>query len=165
VNLSPAQCRNDRLVDIVFRALLHAKLHSSRLELEITEGVLLLERETLLPVLQELHELGVKIVMDDFGTANSSIAYLRNFHFDKIKIDGSFIRSLSDASSLAIVRAVTGLGASLGIATTAEGVETKEQLDTARGEGCTEVQGFLLSRPIPATGIPKLLAVRQMAAA
>jgi EAL domain-containing protein (putative c-di-GMP-specific phosphodiesterase class I) len=111
------------------------------------------------PILHQLHKLGVRVVMDDFGTGYSSMGYLRTFPFDKIKIDRSFIASMSnDASSLAIIRAVTGLSSSLGIATTAEGVETEEELNGARDEGCTEVQGFLLGRAMTASEVPALLA-------
>jgi EAL domain-containing protein (putative c-di-GMP-specific phosphodiesterase class I) len=96
--------------------------------------------------------------MDDFGTGYSSLSYLRKFPFDKIKIDQSFIRDLSSTpESMAIVRAVAGLGRSLGISTTAEGVETIEQLRTVKAEGCTQVQGYLLSRPLPARDIPRVL--------
>jgi len=105
-----------------------------------------------------LRSLGVRIAMDDFGTGYSSLSYLRRFPFDKIKIDQSFIRDLADAgTSRAIVRAAAGLGSSLGVATTAEGVETKWQLGRIREEGCTEAQGYLLSRPVSADQIPGLL--------
>jgi EAL domain-containing protein (putative c-di-GMP-specific phosphodiesterase class I) len=120
--------------------------------------VLLEDHEATLALLHQLRSLGVHIAMDDFGTGYSSLSYLRSFPFDKIKIDGSFIRNISDEeSSLAIIRAVTGLSASLGIVTTAEGVETREQLDRIRAEGCTEVQGFLFSEARPATEVPGLL--------
>ncbi|MGB0085159.1 MAG: EAL domain-containing protein, partial [Rhodomicrobiaceae bacterium] len=109
--------------------------------------------------LQQLKDLGVSIAMDDFGTGYSSLGYLRSFPFDKIKIDQSFIRDLSDnKDSLAILRAVVGLGRSLGIITTAEGVETQDQLEVLRTEGCTEVQGFFFSRPKSAAETRALLA-------
>ena len=136
-----------------------SRLPAERLELEITEGVLLVEHQATVAMLHELRSLGVSIAMDDFGTGYSSLSYLRSFPFDKIKIDGSFVRDVSDQeSSLAIIRAVTGLSTSLGMATTAEGVETIEQLERIRSEGCTEVQGFFISEPRPAVEVPGLLA-------
>jgi EAL domain-containing protein (putative c-di-GMP-specific phosphodiesterase class I) len=116
------------------------------------------ENETTLATLHQLRALGVKISMDDFGSGYSSLSYLRSFPFDKIKIDQSYISKMSEKEeSIAIVRAVTGLGSSLGIATTAEGVETREQLERLRSEGCTEVQGFYFSVPRPANEIAGLL--------
>jgi EAL domain-containing protein (putative c-di-GMP-specific phosphodiesterase class I) len=110
------------------------------------------------PILHQLHNLGVKVVMDDFGTGYSSMGYLRTFPFDKIKIDRSFIANMaSDKSSLAIIRAVTGLSTSLGIPTTAEGVETEAEFNGARLEGCTEVQGFLFGRAMKASAVTALL--------
>jgi EAL domain-containing protein (putative c-di-GMP-specific phosphodiesterase class I) len=132
-------------------ALASSGLPPHRLELEITEGVLLVEHATTLSVLHQLRTLGVRIAMDDFGTGYSSLSYLRSFPFDKIKIDRSFIQNMAhDESSSAIVRAVIGLSARLGMATTAEGVETVEQLDGVSAEGCTEVQGFYFSAAKPA---------------
>jgi diguanylate cyclase (GGDEF)-like protein len=166
VNLSPVQFRNKRLLESVITALARSKLPAHRLELEITEGVLLAEHEATLAALHQLRGLGVHIAMDDFGTGYSSLSYLRSFPFDKIKIDSSFIRNISDEdSSLAIIRAVTGLGASLGIATTAEGVETQDQLERVRAEGCTEVQGFFFSKARPASEIALLLRSLQQRAA
>ena len=108
--------------------------------------------------MHDLRDLGVRIAMDDFGTGYSSLSYLRSFPFDKIKIDQSFVRDLgAKPDSIAIIRAVTGLGASLGMMTTAEGVETHTQLAQLRGESCTEVQGYLLSRPCPASEVTGLL--------
>jgi diguanylate cyclase (GGDEF)-like protein len=151
VNVSPVQFQHAGLIDLVFQSLAASGLAPGRLELEITEGVLLTEHAATLAILHKLRGIGVRIVMDDFGTGHSSIGYLRSFPFDKIKIDRSFIASMStDASSMAIIRAVAGLGGSLGIATTAEGVETEEELAGARLEGCTEVQGFLFGRAVSA---------------
>ena len=148
INLSPVQFRSRDLVNVVFSALATSHLPASRLELEITESVLLKDNESTVATLHQLRDFGVRISMDDFGTGYSSLSYLRSFPFDKIKIDQSFIRDLSASDdSLAIVRAVTGLGAALGMTITAEGVETPEQLECLRREGCTEVQGFLFSRP------------------
>jgi diguanylate cyclase (GGDEF)-like protein len=149
VNLSPVQFRSAKLTQAVVSALESSRLLPSRLELEITESVLLNDNETVLNTLHQLRELGVAISMDDFGTGYSSLSYLQSFPFNKIKIDRRFVTNINeDPSSLAIVRAVTGLSASLGITTTAEGVETKEQLDRVRAEGCTEVQGFYTGRPM-----------------
>jgi EAL domain-containing protein (putative c-di-GMP-specific phosphodiesterase class I) len=112
-----------------------------------------------LAVLHELRSLGVRIAMDDFGTGYSSLSYLRSFPFDKIKIDQSFVRDLTERpDSIAIIRAVADLGQSFGMTTTAEGVETQEQLDKMRAEGCNEVQGYFYSKPVPASEIPQLLA-------
>jgi diguanylate cyclase (GGDEF)-like protein len=158
VNISPAQFKSRSLALAVTSALAASGLAPQRLELEITESVLLQDSETTLATLHNLRDLGVQISMDDFGTGYSSLSYLRSFPFDKIKIDQSFVRDMSDENdSIAIVRAVTGLGKNLGMATTAEGVETDEQLGHLRQEGCTEVQGYLFSRPLPATDILHLL--------
>ena len=149
VNLSPVQFRQRDLVTQVRRALSNARLDPTRLELEITESLLLTESESTLRALHELRGMGVRISMDDFGTGYSSLSYLRSFPFDKIKIDRSFMRDLvSRADSQAIIRAVIGLGQSLGMSTTAEGVETEEQLALVRAQGVSEVQGFLFSPPI-----------------
>ena len=162
VNLSPAQFRSRGVVQAVLTALAYSGLPADRLELEITELVLLGETDVNLATLHQLREIGVRISMDDFGTGYSSLSYLRCFPFDKIKIDRSFVRDLSERPDcLAIIRAVAGLGTSLGIATTAEGVETQEQLDRLRAEGCTEVQGYLFSPPRPATELAGLMPVTE----
>ncbi len=159
VNLSPAQFRNRKILETVMTALAVSNFPARRLELEITEGVLLVDHEATLALLHQLRALGVSIAMDDFGTGYSSLSYLRSFPFDKIKIDQSFIaRMAEDRGSAAIIRAVTGLGASLGIVTTAEGVETADQLARVRAEGCNEVQGFLFSEARPAEELKALLA-------
>jgi diguanylate cyclase (GGDEF)-like protein/PAS domain S-box-containing protein len=159
VNLSPVQFKSRNLVPTVIAALSASGLPPSRLELEITESVLLQDNEATLQTLHTLRDLGVRISMDDFGTGYSSLSYLRSFPFDKIKIDQSFIGDLGKREdSMAIVRAVTSLGKSLGIATTAEGVETSDQLSLLRTEGCTEVQGYLFSAPRPAAEVEKLLS-------
>jgi len=159
INLSPAQFKNPGLVSSVMQALTQAGLEPGRLELEITESVLLLESEETLAALHQLRDLGVRISMDDFGTGYSSLSYLRRFPFDRIKIDRSFTADLDKKGDcLAIVRAVAGLGADLGIDTTAEGVETETQLKALRKEGLTEVQGFLFSPPVPHDEIRKILA-------
>jgi diguanylate cyclase (GGDEF)-like protein len=158
VNLSPLQFAKGNLVSTVVSALASAGLPASRLELEITESVLLEKSERNIAILNQLRELGVRISMDDFGTGYSSIGYLRSFPFDKIKIDQSFVRDLMvDEGSLAIVRAIAGLGVSFGMTTTAEGVETEEQMRCLNLEGCVEVQGYLYSKPVPANEIVALL--------
>jgi diguanylate cyclase (GGDEF)-like protein len=158
VNLSPVQFRNPMLALSVVSALGQSGLAASRLELEITESVLLQADRTVLDALHQFRDLGVRICMDDFGTGYSSLSYLRSFPFDKIKVDRSFIRELSkDNDCMAIIRAVMRLGFSLGMITTAEGVETEEQLDILRAEGCMQVQGFLFSQAVPAAEIPALL--------
>ncbi len=158
VNLSPVQFRCHDLVQTVAAALKDSGLPGRRLDLEITEAVLLHNSDDVLGILHGLRALGVRISMDDFGTGYSSLSYLRSFPFDKIKIDQSFVHDLSDnADAAAIVRAVARLGTSLGMATTAEGVETVEQLVRLREEGCTEVQGYFFSRPQPASEVAGLL--------
>lgn len=158
VNLSPAQFKSRNLVPMVVSALATSGLPAARLELEITELVLLQDNEGAFAVLHQLRDLGIKIAMDDFGTGYSSLGYLRSFPFDKIKIDQSFIRDLpTKQDSVAIIRAVVGLSSSLGITTTAEGVETKEQLASVTAEGCNEVQGYLFSRPQPAAEVQRIL--------
>ena len=159
VNLSPIQFKNPNLVQSVTSALAVSRLAPDRLELEITESALLQDNEATLAALRRLRSFGVRIAMDDFGTGYSSLSYLHSFPFDKIKIDRSFIRELaSRQNSMAIVRAVTGLGRSMGISIVAEGVETVEQLSLLRSEGCNEVQGFLFNRPRPARDVEKMLS-------
>jgi diguanylate cyclase (GGDEF)-like protein/PAS domain S-box-containing protein len=158
VNLSPVQFRSRNLVQAVISALAHSGLSPLRLELEITESVFLAETEANLAILHQLRGLGVSISMDDFGTGYSSLSYLRSFPFDKIKIDRSFVKDLTERSDcVAIVRAISSLGRSLNITTTAEGVETMDQLDWLRAEGCNQVQGFLFSAARPAAEIEHLL--------
>ena len=151
VNLSPAQFRNDDLVNSVFNALATSRIAPQRLELEITEHVLLQHNETTLSKLHALRDMGVRIAMDDFGTGYSSLSYLRSFPFDKIKIDRSFIKDLSNQEEAdVIVKAVAGLSQDLGITATAEGVETENQRAHVKAAGYAEMQGFLISpaRPI-----------------
>jgi diguanylate cyclase (GGDEF)-like protein len=158
VNLSPAQFRRPGLVEMVMGALAASGLPAERLELEITETSLLQNSEATLGMLYQLRELGVRIAMDDFGTGYSSLSYLQSFPFDKIKIDRSFVKDITDGiGSLNIVRAVTAMARGLGMTTTAEGVETPEQLAIVKAEGCTEMQGFLFSRPLPAGEVEQLL--------
>ena len=164
VNLSPAQFKSKKLVQAVASALAASGLAPGRLELEITEGVLLQENEANLATLHALRALGLRISMDDFGTGYSSLSYLRSFPFDKIKIDRSFISGgKANGDSMAIVRAIASLGASFGMTTVAEGVETPEQMSRIRQEGCTDVQGYFISRPISALDIRTLFATRASA--
>jgi diguanylate cyclase (GGDEF)-like protein len=158
VNLSPMQFRNPMLALSVVSALGQSGLAASRLELEITENVMLQADRTVLDALHQFRDLGVRICMDDFGTGYSSLSYLRSFPFDKIKIDRSFISELGKNNDcMAIIRAIMRLGSSLGMITTAEGVETEEQLEILRAEGCMQVQGFLFSKAVPAAEIAPLL--------
>ena len=158
VNLSPVQFRRGRLYETVVSALERSGLAASRLELEITESLLLVDNEPTLQTLHKLRRLGVRIALDDFGTGYSSLSYLRAFPFDKIKIDRSFMRDLGRADGLAILKAVIGLGHSLGMTVTAEGVETDAQLAAVRAENCDEVQGFYYSPPLRPEAAAGLLA-------
>jgi diguanylate cyclase (GGDEF)-like protein/PAS domain S-box-containing protein len=160
VNLSPIQVMNKNLIPVVVNALAAAGLPPHRLEIEITESVLMQNTESTLTTLHRLQELGVRISMDDFGTGYSSLSYLRSFPFDKIKIDRCFISGLPNDDSVAIVRAIAGLAKSLSMITTAEGVETQEQFNEVQSLGCTEMQGFFFSRPRPAREISRILPAR-----
>lgn len=158
VNVSPVQFVGEDLVDRVHDALRFSGLTPNRLELEITESLFLADSEHNLDILHALHKIGVRIALDDFGTGYSSLSYLRSFPFDKIKIDRTFISDLVDKpENDAIVRAVVLLGESLGMTTTAEGVETEEQLDVIRTQGCTEAQGYLFSRPLSGKDIALMM--------
>jgi diguanylate cyclase (GGDEF)-like protein len=157
VNISAAQFRSPGLMQVIVGALAASGLPPTRLEIEITETVLLQNRETTLAVLHQLRALGVRIAMDDFGTGYSSLTYLQCFPFDKIKIDRSFVKDIAkNAGSLNIVRAVAAMANGMGMTATAEGVETAEQLETITSEGCTEMQGFLFSKPLPLAEIERL---------
>jgi EAL domain-containing protein (putative c-di-GMP-specific phosphodiesterase class I) len=158
VNVSAAQFRKHDLQQRVAQILRETGLPPNRLELEITESLLLRDVEKNLATLQQLKALGIRISMDDFGTGYSSLSNLRSFPFDKIKIDRSFVKDLEEnADSAAIVCAVMGLGQALGITTCAEGVETEQQLRRLRSEGCTEVQGYYFSKAEPIDLVPELL--------
>jgi diguanylate cyclase (GGDEF)-like protein/PAS domain S-box-containing protein len=157
VNLSPAQLTGHNLVQLVISSLASSGLPARRLELEITELVLMQNTFATLDTLHQLRELGVRIAMDDFGTGHSSLSYLLSFPFDKIKIDRCFIKGLPDENNcLAIVRAIAGLASSLHMTTTAEGVETESQLEMVKALGCTEMQGYIFSPPRPAGEISRL---------
>jgi diguanylate cyclase (GGDEF)-like protein len=159
VNLSPAQLKSKNLMPMVMSALADGGMQANRLQLEITETLLMQNTFATLATLHQLRKLGVQIAMDDFGTGYSSLSYLRSFPFDKIKIDSSFIQDLSKgAEPRAIVHAVAGLAKCLNMISTAEGVETQQQLDTLQAVGCTEMQGYLFSRARPADQIMELFA-------
>ena len=159
VNMSPAQFKDPNLIRTVISALAHAGLSPDRLELEITEGTLLQNNDANLTTLFRLRELGVQVALDDFGTGFSSLNYLRQFPFTKIKIDKSFVSDLSmSLESVSIVKAIAGMASSLGMQTTAEGVETERQLDMVKSYGCTEIQGFLISQPCTAEQLPDVFA-------
>jgi len=159
VNLSSVQFTDSALYGDVVEALAKSSLVPERLELEVTESIILQDTETTLQTLREFKALGIRIAMDDFGTGYSSLAYLQKFPFDKIKIDRAFIDGINlNKDSLAIVRAVTSLSQSMGIKTTGEGVETEAELACLRVEGCTQAQGYLISKPVPAKAVADLLA-------
>jgi predicted signal transduction protein with EAL and GGDEF domain len=161
VNISAVQFRNPGLMQVIVGALAASGLQATRLEIEITETVLLQNKDTTLAVLHQLRSLGVRIAMDDFGTGYSSLTYLQCFPFDKIKIDRSFVKDITEnTGSLNIVRAVAALANGMGMTATAEGVETEEQLDRITSEGCTEMQGYLFSKPLPAAEIERLFLPR-----
>jgi EAL domain-containing protein (putative c-di-GMP-specific phosphodiesterase class I) len=161
VNVSAIQFKNPHFVTTVMSALGESGLDPQRLELEITESVMLDARGTALAMLQTLREIGVRVALDDFGVGYSSLGYLRSFPFDRIKIDQSFVRGASnDPVGHAIVRTIASLGQSLGMMTVAEGVETEEQMARITADGCTDVQGYLISRPIPPEQIDGFLSSR-----
>jgi diguanylate cyclase (GGDEF)-like protein len=164
VNISAAQFRSPGLLQVIVSALAASGLSPTRLEIEITETVLLQNRDTTLAVLHQLRALGVRIALDDFGTGYSSLTYLQCFPFDKIKIDRSFVKDITEnTGSLNIVRAVAALAKGMGMTATAEGVETGEQLDKVTSEGCTEMQGYLFSRPLPVAEIERLFLPQRAA--
>jgi diguanylate cyclase (GGDEF)-like protein/PAS domain S-box-containing protein len=159
VNLSPAQLKSRNFVKAVIATLAETGMPGHRLQLEITETVIMQNTFSTLSTLHELRKLGVQIAMDDFGTGYSSLSYLRSFPFDKIKIDRSFIEDLSNGKEpLAIVHAVAGLASGLNMISTAEGVETQQQMDTLQSIGCTEMQGYLFSRAMPAKDVGQFFA-------
>ncbi|MCA6124933.1 EAL domain-containing protein [Bradyrhizobium sp. WSM 1704] len=162
VNVSAAQFRDPAFIDVIAGALMASELSPHRLELEITESVFLANSSETLATLHKLKAQGLRIALDDFGTGYSSLSYLRSFPFDKLKIDKSFVRDATAThGSKSIVRAVISLGRSLGMTTIAEGIETVEQLNHMRAEGCNEAQGFLFSHPVPVSEIAaKILELR-----
>jgi EAL domain-containing protein (putative c-di-GMP-specific phosphodiesterase class I) len=154
VNVSPVQIKSPGFVLDIVRILAETRLHARRLELEMTESVLIQDDDATLTVLHNLRDLGVRIAMDDFGTGFSSLSYLHRFPFDKIKIDRCFIRNLpDDKGSVATIQAVIGIAKAREIVTTAEGVETDAQRTVLRDLGCDQIQGFLISGARPAAEI------------
>ncbi|MEO9468327.1 EAL domain-containing protein [Parasphingorhabdus sp.] len=154
VNLSPSQMRSPNLMPTIINALAATGVTPNRLELEITESVLMSDSQHNVDILHKIRELGVRIALDDFGTGYSSLNYLRSFPFDKIKIDRCFVEDVDSREDCrAIIRAVTSLASSLGMVTTAEGVERDGQLDQLREDGCVQVQGYLFSKAVPAGDI------------
>jgi diguanylate cyclase (GGDEF)-like protein/PAS domain S-box-containing protein len=161
VNISPAQFRQPDLVQVVRNALRESGLPPHRLELEVTESVLIQQPDAAAKLLSDLKSLGVRVAMDDFGTGYSSLSYLQRFHFDKLKVDRSFIGAIgTEPTAAAIIRATINLASSLGMLTCAEGVETNEQLDVLRSEGCSEVQGYLFGKPMPAAEFARRYGLR-----
>ena len=169
VNLSPLQFAHPGLAFLVESILVETGLSATRLELEITEGLLMRNTELTVATLHRLKALGIRIAMDDFGTGYSSLSYLQKFPFDRIKIDRSFVNQLSDTiNSSAVIRSVVNIAASLGMETTAEGIETVEQLASLRALGCDHGQGYLFSRPVSQADISSIVAkwsTRMLAAA
>jgi EAL domain-containing protein (putative c-di-GMP-specific phosphodiesterase class I) len=162
VNMSAAQFRDDMLADRIAAILDRTGLPAARLELEVTESLYIDNIAGALATLHALRRTGVKIALDDFGTGYSSLSYLRSFPFDKIKIDRSFVHALTaDASALSLVQTIVAMGHNLDLLVTAEGVETEHQLNLLRQEGCDEVQGFLLGRPMPPDDIEDYLRANQ----
>jgi EAL domain-containing protein (putative c-di-GMP-specific phosphodiesterase class I) len=158
VNVSPVQFRLVGFLDVVRQAIARSGLDPQRLELEVTEGILLNDTDETLVILKNLRALGVRLAMDDFGTGYASLGYLQKFRFDKIKIDRSFVQNLGvDPNAAAIVRAVVGLSDAMGMSTNAEGVENEDQMRMLRAHGCDEVQGFLHWAPMPADAMRRLV--------
>jgi EAL domain-containing protein (putative c-di-GMP-specific phosphodiesterase class I) len=161
VNVSPIQFRSDTLALKIVAALAASGLPASRLELEITEAVLIRDDEAALAILHQLREIGVRIALDDFGTGYSSLSYLQRFPFDKIKIDRCFVNDIAErGGSSCIVRAVVNIAAERHMSTTAEGVETQSQRELLRALGCSEMQGYLFSPAKPAAELKRLFFSR-----
>ena len=159
VNVSPVQFRSGTLALKVVAALAVSGLAANRLELEITEAVLIRDDDAALAILHQLRTIGVRIALDDFGTGYSSLSYLRSFPFDKIKVDRAFVSDLSERNEhIVIVQAVVSIARALGMTTTAEGVETEAQHEFLAALGCDEVQGYLFSAPVPLDGIAEFFA-------
>ncbi|WP_456835844.1 MULTISPECIES: bifunctional diguanylate cyclase/phosphodiesterase [unclassified Bradyrhizobium] len=167
INLSPVQFRSPELVPVIVHALASAGISPKRLELEVTETAIIQDSEAVFTALSQLHDLGVRIALDDFGTGYSSLSFLQKFPFDKVKIDRSFVSELSGATdeSRRIARAIVRFAVSLGKTTTAEGVETREQLDILRADACVEVQGFHFSPPVQSEKVAQMIGGRTPAAA
>jgi EAL domain-containing protein (putative c-di-GMP-specific phosphodiesterase class I) len=160
VNISAVEFRYGNLVQSVTSVLAETRLPASRLELEITEGVLLAEDQTTLEKLAQLRALGIRIALDDFGTGYSSLGHLRRFIFDKVKIDRSVLSQIAHQDTAAVTRAIIHVGARLGARIAAEGIETADQLAQMRAEGCAEGQGYLVGRPMPAHEAGRLVRMK-----
>ncbi len=159
VNLSPLHVRDSAIVDLVRSALAESSIAPSRLILEITESVLIDNPDEMLNRIEDLHALGVRIALDDFGCGYSNLGYLQRFPFDKLKIDRSFVAALSNFDNGGvIIQAIAALGRALGLSVLVEGVETEQQRILLRLAGCDEMQGFLFAKPAPAKAIDRLLA-------
>lgn len=165
VNLSPLQFQNDRLCETVHQVLQDTGLAPERLQLEVTEGLLIRDVDRTFKQLQQLRSLGIQILMDDFGVGYSSLSYFERFPFDKVKIDRTFVDTApTSAASQAIIKAVAQLGSTLGMGVVAEGVETKEQLQLLTTYGCSHVQGYFIGRPMaPADAHDAVLTGREIA--
>jgi len=164
VNVSPVQLKSQTLALRIMGALAASRLPPDRLEIEITEAVLIHDDETALAILHQLRAIGVRIALDDFGTGFSSLSYLKRFPFDKIKIDRCFVSDIEVDGSETIVQAVVNIAASRNMITTAEGVETEQQKALLKKLGCTQMQGYLFSKPRPAAEVRRLLGVGSAAA-
>jgi EAL domain-containing protein (putative c-di-GMP-specific phosphodiesterase class I) len=159
VNLSPLQVRDGTIVDMVRSALVESAVAPSRLVLEITEGVLIDNPDEMVKRIKDLHGLGVRVALDDFGSGYSNLGYLQRFPLDKLKIDKSFVAALGRSSNGGVImQAIVALGRALGLTVLVEGVETEHQRVLLRLAGCDEMQGFLFARPAPAKEIDRLLA-------
>jgi EAL domain-containing protein (putative c-di-GMP-specific phosphodiesterase class I) len=164
VNLSAVQFRDKALLETTAAALAASGLPADRLELEITESVLLLDDDVNLSLLRDLRDMGIRIALDDFGTGYSSLSYLQRFPFDKLKIDRSLVSRVAEGEGgRAVIRAVIAMCRALGISITAEGVETQAQFDRLRMESCDQVQGYLISRPVPSAQVPALIKALNVA--
>jgi EAL domain-containing protein (putative c-di-GMP-specific phosphodiesterase class I) len=164
VNVSPVQLKSQTLALRIMGALASSRLPPDRLEIEITEAVLIHDDETALAILHQLRAIGVRIALDDFGTGFSSLSYLKRFPFDKIKIDRCFVSDIEVDGSETIVQAVVNIATSRSMITTAEGVETEQQKALLKKLGCTQMQGYLFSKPRPAFEVRRLLGVGDEAA-
>src|SRR5579863_8308896 len=157
VNVSPVQFKSGTLALRITAALAASRLPAKRLELEITEAVLIRDDDAALAILHQLRAIGVRIALDDFGTGYSSLSYLQRFPFDKIKIDRCFVNDLAEMDGSTIVQAVVNIASARQMTTTAEGVETQWQQERLRALGCNEMQGYLFSAPKPAEEVRKIL--------
>jgi EAL domain-containing protein (putative c-di-GMP-specific phosphodiesterase class I) len=158
VNLSPLQVRDRGIIDVVRAALAESGVSPSRLMLEITEGVLIDNPDEMIRRIEDLHALGVRIALDDFGSGYSNLSYLQRFPLDKLKIDKGFVSALGQSGNGGvIIQAIVALGRALGLSITVEGVETEQQRELLRLAGCDEMQGFLFARPASAKAIDRLI--------